>query len=103
MDDVRVVCAERKRSGGKVIKICLKIRRNLVKSIVLTGDFFVDQAEEFEAALQELASLNTSVEKTTALVMDILQKRGVRFYGITLEDLMEVLNLAMRQAIESTQ
>lgn len=96
------MCAEGKRPGGKVVKVCLKIRRDLVESVVLTGDFFIDQAEEFEAALQELTSLGTPVENTIAVVMGVLQKKGLRFYGVTLEDLREVLSLATRQAAEST-
>lgn len=51
------MCAEGKRPSGKVVKACIKIRKNLMGSVVLTGDFFVVPVEEFEAALQELTNL----------------------------------------------
>ncbi|MEM3948894.1 MAG: hypothetical protein QXM76_04810 [Zestosphaera sp.] len=103
MDEVRIACAEVKRPGGKVIKACLKLQGSLVKGAVLTGDFFADPAEGFEEVLQELTKMETPVSKVVEKILELLRGKEVRFYGVTLEDVEEVLSLIAQRAIDSSR
>jgi len=96
-----IVCGEKKHAGGKIVKVCVKIFEDLVKGVVISGDFFVDPAEDFEELLQELAKIEVKREEVTALVSELLKKKKLDFSGITMEDVVEVLSRVLQQNQES--
>ncbi|MEM4866871.1 MAG: lipoate protein ligase C-terminal domain-containing protein [Sulfolobales archaeon] len=87
-----IVCDEKKRTGGKLVKVCVKIFENLVKGVMISGDFFVEPEEGFEELLQELTKIEVEREEATTVVSELLKKKRLDFSGITVEDIVEVLS-----------
>lgn len=97
MSEASIICDEKKHAGGKIVKACIKIRDDLVKGVMISGDFFVEPAENFEELLKELASMEVKKDEVIALVTESLKKKNVEFSGITVEDVTEVLSKILQQ------
>lgn len=92
MSNVVTVCDEKKRSGGKIVKVCVRICGDLIKGIMISGDFFVDPAENFEELLEELADMEVKKDEAITLVTKLLKNKKLDFSGISIEDITEVLS-----------
>ncbi|MEM4487811.1 MAG: hypothetical protein QXK88_03285 [Desulfurococcaceae archaeon] len=94
---VDVICKEKKRAGGKLIKICLKLKNCYVDGVILTGDFFVEPIEEFEEALKTLARSKVPIDELVKYVMVFIQEIGLELCGLTSNDIEEVLENAINE------
>lgn len=99
---VLTVCDEKKRAGGKIVKVCVKLYSDLVKGVMISGDFFVDPAEDFEEVLHELTNIEVEKNEATAIVSELLNKKKLVFSGITIEDIVEVLSNILHKNQEGT-
>jgi hypothetical protein len=92
LSDALILCDEKKRAGGKIVKACVKIHGDLVEKVMISGDFFVDPAEKFEELLQELSNMKLRKDAVVTAVAELLRKKELEFSGVTIEDILEVLN-----------
>ncbi len=92
MSEALIICDEKKRVGGKIVKVCVKLRDDLVERVMISGDFFVDPAEKFEELLQELSYMRIRKDEVVTVVAGLLKRKELDFSGITIEDILEVLN-----------
>lgn len=92
-----ITCAEKKRPGGKLVKICLKLRNSEVNGVILTGDFFVEPEEVFEEVLKKLLELSCKLGEVSSSVLKLLESSNIKIYGLTIEDVKEALERAIRQ------
>ncbi len=92
MSEALIICDEKKRVGGKIVKVCVKLRDDLVERVMISGDFFVDPAEKFEELLQELSCMRIRKDEVVTVVAELLKKKELEFSGVTTEDILEVLN-----------
>ncbi|MGC8975426.1 MAG: hypothetical protein ACP5KB_04430 [Thermoprotei archaeon] len=97
MNKASIVCDEKKHAGGKIVKVCIKICDDLVKGVMISGDFFVEPAENFEELLRELASIEVKRGEVITLITESLKKKNIEFGGITIEDVTEVLSKILQQ------
>jgi len=92
LSEALIICDEKKRVGGKIVKVCVKLRDDLVERVMISGDFFVDPAEKFEELLQELSYMRIRKDEVVTVVAGLLKRKELDFSGITIEDILEVLN-----------
>ncbi len=97
MGGVSVLCGEKKHAGGKLVKVCLKTQRDLVKGVFITGDFFVEPEEKFIELTYLLSVLETPIRNVADEVARILEgEKLLRIYGVTIEDVKEAIHTAVR-------
>lgn len=95
LKDSSVVHAVDKKPGG-VIRVSLSIDNNIIKSILITGDFFIEPQRailDIEAALKFTPCDRSTIE---SIVKRVFEERNVKMVGITPDD---IVNLIM-EAIE---
>lgn len=97
MTKVLTLCDEKKRAGGKIVKVCVKLYGDLVKGVMISGDFFVDPAEDFEEVLQELTNVEVRRDEAALMVSELLKKKKLDFSGVTVDDILEVLSNILRK------
>ena len=90
----KVVCGEKKRPGGKLVKVCLKVHENEIQGALVTGDFFTD-AELLDKLNEELSRLRIKKEDATDVILNKIKEMGIKFIGLNIEDLREAIEKAL--------
>ncbi|MEM2025282.1 MAG: hypothetical protein QXW94_03225 [Desulfurococcaceae archaeon] len=93
-----IVCNERKRVGGKLIKICLKLDNCNVVGTILTGDFFAEPIEKFEEVSRVLVGSKVSLDGLLKYVIGLIEENNIELCGLTLNDIGEALDNAINEA-----
>ncbi len=94
MKTLRLVCGEKKRTGGKLVKICLKIENEIVEGILITGDFFADP-DLLDKINEELKDVRVPMDKTINFVLEKIKKEDLELLGVTLNDMADALKKAL--------
>lgn len=84
--------AVKKVPGGKLVRVKIDFEGELLKSVQITGDFFLhpeEALETLEAALREIRF--DEVEKKAE---EVLSSHNLMLVGVTPADLSEVINSA---------
>ncbi|MEM4528515.1 MAG: hypothetical protein QXS23_04925 [Desulfurococcaceae archaeon] len=92
---MNIYCGEKKHPGGKLIKICIKLSGDVVKGVLLTGDFFLEPEEEFERLKTILLDMDTSLNNVVDAVINAISQCKLRFYGIDISDIREAVEKAV--------
>lgn len=91
MNDDKILCEEKKRFGGKMVKVCIKTKENNVRGVIIMGDFFVEPEEKFDELISKIANLEVSLDNALTSIMSIVKNENIKFYGISLEDIEDVV------------
>lgn len=95
---MKIVCGEKKRPGGKLVKLCVKVEGDRASGVILTGDFFAEPEEGFEELISSLSALGVQLSDLPRAVEEAVRRSGVKIYGIELEDIAEAIARAVEQA-----
>jgi lipoate-protein ligase A len=92
----RFVCGEKKHSGGKLIKVCIRASGDRVKGILITGDFFTDP-ELLDELNEKFQKVNISTENVIEFVIKEVKRKELKFIGVEIEDLKEAIARAVSE------
>ncbi|MCX8198661.1 MAG: hypothetical protein N3E36_01360 [Sulfolobales archaeon] len=95
MNNDKTVCEEKKHLGGKMVKVCIKAGENNVKGIIITGDFFAEPEEKFDEIIRKLIDLEAGLDDALTNTMNIFRNENIKLYGISLEDIEDVVKRAI--------
>lgn len=95
---MKIVCGEKKRPGGKLVKLCVKVVGDKANGVLLTGDFFAEPEEGFEELINSLSALEAPLSDLPRVVEESVRRSGVRIYGAEPEDIAEAAARALEQA-----
>ncbi|MEZ0289689.1 MAG: hypothetical protein ABWJ42_01180 [Sulfolobales archaeon] len=90
-----ILCGEKKRAGGKLVKVCMRVSGDTVSSVIVTGDFFAEPEEVFERTLLNLSSARFDKSSASREIVDLIYRSGMRIYGVSLEDVREAVEKAL--------
>ncbi|AEC52362.1 hypothetical protein PNA2_1447 [Pyrococcus sp. NA2] len=92
-----IVCGEKKRPGGKLVKVCLNVEDGIVKGVLITGDFFVDPGEEFEKIIERLERIEVPIEYIEEEIRNAFMELNDRIFGIGIEEIIEATRKALNE------
>ncbi len=87
--------AERKVRGGKLLRVSVDRQADLIRSVKITGDFFIHPEEDLEK-LEEAARglpLNRP-DKLEEAFHRVVRENGTQILGFSIEDLTELMREA---------
>lgn len=73
--------------GGKLIRMDVEIEKGVIRSIKITGDFFIHPEDSIEAIEGFLTGKEVSEELAKKLE-DFLEAKGTRMIGISAADIV---------------
>lgn len=85
--------AEYKIPGGKLVACDMELRDGVISTIKLSGDFFMhpeDSIIDLERSLNGVSTLSY-----TKKILNFFQNRDIVLYGISPEDFVNVIGLAL--------
>lgn len=85
--------AEYKIPGGKLLSCELDIEDEVIKTIKISGDFFMhpeDAINELEETL-----LGTPIQSYQNRILKFFEKRKITLYGVSQQDFITVIQLAI--------
>ncbi|NMC77049.1 MAG: hypothetical protein GYA60_07145 [Candidatus Methanofastidiosa archaeon] len=85
---------EYKRQGGKLIGVSFNYTNKIFSGIKIYGDFFIFPEEEIERLEKTIEGKTYS--EISKSIEDFFSS-GIRFYGITREDLLELFKGAISE------
>ncbi|MCX8189021.1 MAG: hypothetical protein N3F64_04865 [Nitrososphaeria archaeon] len=74
--------------GGKYVKIELDLDNDIIKKVLISGDFFAYPIEEFENFLNTLREIKFTVKEVETVFKEYEEK--IVFSGIGINDLKEM-------------
>ncbi|MBN1502728.1 hypothetical protein JW930_04230 [Candidatus Woesearchaeota archaeon] len=80
-----------KKPGLKLLKIFLESSDNKIKSIKITGDFFIYPEESIDKLETELTSIEIDEWTIKKRINNFVKKNNIRFFGITTEAITEAI------------
>jgi len=89
----RILCGEKKRPGGKLVRVCASLEGGRLRGLLVTGDFFAEDYDALEERLEELARLEAPVEDAPRILREALG--GLEIHGVTVDDVVEALERAL--------
>lgn len=94
----KVICGEKKRPGGKLVKVCLKIHeKNEIQGALITGDFFTN-AELFDELNEELSKLRIKKEDATNAILNKIKEMKIKIIGINIEEIKKAIEKALQNS-----
>jgi len=90
-----ISCGEKKRPGGKLVRVCVRVEAGRIRGILITGDFFAEPDEAFERLLEGLREVDASPEEAQRLLEEAMAASGVEIHGAGVEEALEALKRAL--------
>ncbi|MEM1983209.1 MAG: lipoate protein ligase C-terminal domain-containing protein [Sulfolobales archaeon] len=91
-----VLCSSIKRlSGGKTVKVDLEVINDLIKNVIISGDFFLypeDYIHFIESRLR-----NVRINDVSKIMYEF--KDSVEIVGASIDEFLEVINDAYRSCL----
>ncbi len=86
--------AEYKVIGGKLIKVQLSVKGNMIEKIKVTGDFFLHPEELIEELEEALVGQALNEYGLTKIIKAILEKNKATLLGASPEDFAKCIMMA---------
>jgi hypothetical protein len=86
--------AEYKVSGGKLIKVQLTAKENLIEKIKIMGDFFLHPEESIESLEKELENQVLEEQNITSTIKAFLKRHNAILLGVSPEDFARCIIMA---------
>jgi lipoate---protein ligase len=87
---------EYKVPGGKLIRVKLEIEDNIIRSIQLTGDFFMLPENDLEELETKLIGLQSNPQQIERTVIAFFTNKKTTIAGASSSDFAYVINQALR-------
>ncbi len=84
---------DHKVPGGKLIRLSLDLEDKRIRSIKLTGDFFIHP--ETAIAQIEATLTGVNVDDVNKVLRECIQKNSIVLIGFGVEDVAEIINQAI--------
>jgi len=84
--------AERKIEGGKLVHVSIRHEDDLIRSITVTGDFFIHPEEDLQKLEEAAKGLPLNRPDQIAEVLNrAIRENGTRIIGFSVEDLVHLI------------
>ncbi len=90
----KIICGEKKRPGGKLVKVCLKFSNNEILGALITGDFFTN-ADLLDGLNNEIQKLKCNKDEIIKVISSKIRKKNIKFAGIEINDLKDAVKRAI--------
>jgi len=67
--------------NGKTIRVCVEYQDDKLKTVVFTGDFFIEPGEAVDELGEYLSGVKTSSDEITRKVEEFFRKKDIWLYG----------------------
>ncbi len=82
---------EHKPPSGKLLKVDATVERNVIKSIKITGDFFMHPEEAITLLEETLAGAPLDSDVLSDKLNTLCSKLNIHLIGLTVNDIVETL------------
>ncbi len=87
--------AERKVRGGKLLRVSIDHQAELIRSVRITGDFFIHPEEDLEKLEEAAKGLPLDrPDKLEEAFRLVVRQNGTQILGFCIEDLTELMSEA---------
>ncbi len=98
MEGTRLLVADYKGPGGKLVRVRLKEENGVIRSVKITGDFFLVPEESLSKLEKMLEDVPIKEQELRILVDRFFRGTRAQGLGITAEDLVKAI-LATREGV----
>lgn len=80
--------------NGKLLKVFLELEGDIIKSVKITGDFFIYPEEKIVLLEQVLLGEDLVEEKIVEKLKSVVEKESLELFGVDVESIAKVIMMA---------
>jgi lipoate-protein ligase A len=77
---------------GKLVKISMDLDNEIIKSVKITGDFFIHPEDSLEDLEKDLLDLQLGTREIKTVIQEYFNREDVEVYGITSDALIYLIS-----------
>ncbi len=95
-----ILIGEHKSHGGKLVKVIVLKSNSEISDVSILGDFFIEPPDAITELCNCLKGLTLdNYEALIKALQSVVQDRGVKLYGIVIDDIVKAIEKAKPQGL----